>query len=56
MSESKKYSIQENKILFNNSTINFDFPIQQSIEIDDMLIVRIDIKIKLSLLKKMFSA
>ena len=41
--ENSKYHIQENKLIIGDSEIIFDFPIKDSIEIGDMLIVYLDL-------------
>ncbi len=38
-----KYKIQDNKLIFDDSEIVFDFPIKESIQINEMLIVYLDL-------------
>ncbi len=47
------YYIQKNKLIIDdNKEIVFDYPIQESVEIDDMLIVRIDLYDKVAPLEE----
>lgn len=43
MITNNKYRIEKNKLIISNSEILFDFPIQEFIEIEDMLIVYLDL-------------
>jgi hypothetical protein len=39
MTEKEGYSVQQNKVIINNQTLKFDFPVKEFIKIADMLIV-----------------
>ena len=46
MKNNIRYEIEDNQLRIGDAFLNFDFPIQQVIEISGMLIVRLDIPSK----------